>query len=101
MKAIHIVASTLVAVSLLAGCSREEPEPTPLTAPENTRQVPQDTNNERLTTPDTTTETPTGTEGTMGTDGTYNTTQERSGTVDGGTNHTDHPDADNNTSTTE
>jgi len=43
MKTMHLIASTFVALALLSGCSRDEPEDTlPVTAPENTRQVPQE-----------------------------------------------------------
>lgn len=43
MKTMRLIASTCVALALLSGCSRDEPEDTlPVTAPENTRQVPQE-----------------------------------------------------------
>lgn len=42
MKAINLIASTCVALALLSGCSRDEPDNQPITAPENTRQVPQE-----------------------------------------------------------
>lgn len=44
MKMHMIIASTLVATALLGGCSREEPAPAPLTAPESTRQLDQNRN---------------------------------------------------------